>query len=122
MEAEISKSFVGSLLWKIERLAKPLLRAFGQNSEPPSIYEEDLEPLRRMLARIRASLRDSESRKIEDELHKLWVCELRELECSAEDIIEELEFQALAKQKLTEFQSQLRTMTGSTSDKILIST
>lgn len=113
-EKSINKGFVEGLLWSIDRLVKPLLKPFSRNSNPISIYEEDLEPLQRMLARIKATLKDSDNLAIRQrgrgrgEFLKLWVTELQALECSAEDIIEELEFQAFRKEKVAEFKTHLR--------------
>ncbi|GJN27061.1 hypothetical protein PR202_gb15044 [Eleusine coracana subsp. coracana] len=90
-----------------KKLAAPLLHPFGPSSEPVALDDGDLEKLKSKLRRIRATLQAAEDRVVADDFVRLWLRELRDLEYAAEDVLEELEFEALRAARLEQFKAQL---------------
>ncbi|KAJ3677321.1 hypothetical protein LUZ60_003045 [Juncus effusus] len=98
---------LGSFFHTSKKLAAPILEQFGPSYLPAAIDDEDLERLKSKLARIRAALKDAEKFVCSDEAIKLWLRELRELEQSAEDVLERIEFESLRATKFEEFKLEL---------------
>ncbi|TVU14046.1 hypothetical protein EJB05_37491, partial [Eragrostis curvula] len=101
------RDFLGDFALRAKRLAASVLQPFGPSSEPSSIDDGELDKLKSKLKRIRATLRDAEDRVVADESSKLWLRELRDVEHAAEDVLEELEFEALRATRLEPFKAQL---------------
>ncbi|KAK3144953.1 hypothetical protein QOZ80_4AG0320300 [Eleusine coracana subsp. coracana] len=101
------RNFLGDFALRAKRLAAPLLQPFGPSSEPSTIDDGELDKLKSKLKRINATLRDAENLVVSDESAKLWLRELRDLEHAAEDVLEELEFEALRATLLEPFKAQL---------------
>ncbi|KAH7843918.1 hypothetical protein Vadar_022401 [Vaccinium darrowii] len=58
-------------------------------------FEGDLKKLKRRLKNIQALLRDAEKGKIESEALKEWLKSLKSATCDAENVLGELEYEAL---------------------------
>ncbi|GJN27837.1 hypothetical protein PR202_gb15891 [Eleusine coracana subsp. coracana] len=101
------QNFLGDFALRAKRLAAPLLQPFGPSSEPSTIDDGELDKLKSKLKRINATLRDAENLVVSDESAKLWLRELRDLEHASEDVLEELEFEALRATRLEPFKAQL---------------
>uniref|UniRef100_A0A0E0H343 NB-ARC domain-containing protein n=1 Tax=Oryza nivara TaxID=4536 RepID=A0A0E0H343_ORYNI len=89
--------------FRAKRLAAPLLQPFGRASEAVALDGAEIDGLRR----IRAALRAAEERVVTDDFVRLWLRELEDLERMAEDVLEELEFEALRASRLERFKLQL---------------
>ena len=101
------RDFLDDFTFRAKRLAAPLLHKFGPSSEPSAIDDGELDKLRSRLRRIRATLRAAEDRVVADHFVALWLRELRDLEHAAEDVLEELEFEALRAARLEGFKAHL---------------
>ncbi|KAL6652399.1 hypothetical protein ACP70R_011324 [Stipagrostis hirtigluma subsp. patula] len=101
------RDLLDDFAFRAKRLAAPLLQPFGPFSEPGCIDDEELNKLKSKLKRIRATLRAAEDRVVADDFVRLWLRELRDLEHAAEDVLEELEFEALRSARLEQFKIQL---------------
>nr|CAB3487620.1 unnamed protein product [Digitaria exilis] len=101
------RDFLDDFAFRAKRLAAPLLRPFGPSAEPAAVDDAELDRLKAKLRRIRATLRAAEDRVVADEFVALWLRELRDLEHAAEDVLEELEFEALRSARLEGFKAQL---------------
>ncbi|RLM75535.1 hypothetical protein C2845_PM15G14150 [Panicum miliaceum] len=101
------RDFLDDFSFRAKRLAAPLLRPFGPSAEPGAVDDGELDKLRAKLRRIRATLRAAEDRVVADDFVALWLRELRDLEHAAEDVLEELEFEALRAARLEGFKAQL---------------
>jgi hypothetical protein len=88
------RDFLDDFAFRAKRLLAPLLQPFGPSSEPSAIDEGELDKLKSKLKRTRAALRAAEDRVVADDFVRLWLQELRDLEHAAEDVLEELEFEA----------------------------
>ncbi|KAL5215241.1 hypothetical protein ABZP36_004393 [Zizania latifolia] len=88
--------------FRAKRLAAALLDPFGHASETVV-----LGGVRSRLRRIRAALRAAEKRVVTDDFVRLWLRELEDLAHMAEDVLEELEFEALRASRLEQFKLQL---------------
>ncbi|CAL5026478.1 unnamed protein product [Urochloa decumbens] len=108
------RDFLDDFAFRAKRLAAPLLRPFGPAAEPAAVDDAELDKLKTKLRRIRATLRAAEDRAVADDSVALWLRELRDLEHAAEDVLEELEFEALRAARLEGFKAQLlRSCAGS---------
>lgn len=101
------RDFLDDFAFRAKRLAAPLLQPFGPSSEPSAVGDGELDRLKSKLKRIRATLRAAEDRVVTDDFVALWLRELRDLEHAAEDVLEELEFEALRAARLELFKAQL---------------
>ncbi|CAN6235606.1 unnamed protein product [Urochloa humidicola] len=101
------RDFLDDFAFRAKRLAAPLLRPFGPSAEPAAVDDAELDKLKAKLRRIRATLRAAEDRVVADDSVALWLRELRDLEHAAEDVLEELEFEALRAARLEGFKAQL---------------
>lgn len=101
------RNFLDDFAFRAKRLAAPLLRPFGPSAEPGAVDDAELDRLKSKLRRIRATLRAAEDRVVADDFVALWLRELRDLEHASEDVLEELEFEALRAARLEGFKAQL---------------
>ncbi|CAD6263072.1 unnamed protein product [Miscanthus lutarioriparius] len=111
------RDFLDDFTFRAKRLAAPLLHKFGPSSEPGAVDDAELDKLRSRLRRIRATLRAAEDRVVADEFVALGLRELRDLEHAAEDVLEELEFEALRAARLEEFKAHLLRTSASAGGK-----
>ncbi|KAL6903514.1 hypothetical protein ACP4OV_004327 [Aristida adscensionis] len=105
--ADDLRDLLDDFAFRAKRLAAPLLQPFGPSSEPGAVDPGELDKLKSKLRRIRATLRAAEDRVVADDFVRLWLRELRDLEHAAEDVLEELEFEALRAARLEQFKAQL---------------
>ncbi|XP_072956553.1 uncharacterized protein [Typha angustifolia] len=101
------KNALESFIFTSTKLSKPILQTFGPLSVPITIDEDDLKNLRSKHNRIRATLKGAETLAVADESVKLWLRELRDIELSVEDILEEIEFESLRANQLEDFKVEL---------------
>ncbi|KAJ3670297.1 hypothetical protein LUZ60_010621 [Juncus effusus] len=101
------KDAVGAFYYASMKLATPILKKFGSGSKPAPLDEEELEQLKSKLEGIRALLKEADRLSISDESVKLWLRELRDLECSAEDVLEEIDFESIRSTRLEKFKVEL---------------
>ncbi|CAK9154014.1 unnamed protein product, partial [Ilex paraguariensis] len=89
----IIEVFLGAFLSVLfDRLASCELLKFARSE---GIFTQ-LTKLHKLLSTIRAVLNDAEAKQIRDETVKLWLAELRDLAYDVDDLVDEIETEALA--------------------------
>ncbi|KAJ3693599.1 hypothetical protein LUZ60_009079 [Juncus effusus] len=86
---------LGALISSFSSLAIKLLPQTSSSSDEDHANEKELDKLMKTLKRIKATLHDAEEREIEDESVKLWVKELKQVAYSAEDVLDEYQYEVL---------------------------
>nr|XP_018674732.1 PREDICTED: putative disease resistance RPP13-like protein 1 [Musa acuminata subsp. malaccensis] len=83
------------IMWTVDKLRALATTAASSSAEPRKEVEEELRKLQRTMLRIQAELDDSEEQDIRDEPVRLWLSELKDVACDAQDAVEEYEYQVL---------------------------
>ena len=101
--AELAFIIIGNVLEKLGSVAYPEFGlAWG--------FKSDLRKLERTMSIIREVLLDAEKRQASDSLLRIWLGQLNDILHDAEDVFDEIEYQALRKQVVATY--------GSTSTKV----
>jgi Rx N-terminal domain len=103
---EVMKS-LESFLHTSKKLALPLGKRFNHSSKPTFIDQEVLSRLKLKMEAIRATLVKADVLGMDDAWDRLWLRELRDLECWAEDVVEEIQFESMKATRLEEFKLEL---------------
>ncbi|KAJ4757277.1 NBS-LRR-like resistance protein [Rhynchospora pubera] len=94
------------------KLASPLCKKFNHFSKPTFIDDKALKKLKLKMEAIRATLIKADALAMNDVQDRLWLRELRNLECCAEDVVEKLQFESMRTTRLEEFKLELLTRKG----------
>ncbi|XP_059462828.1 putative disease resistance protein RGA3 [Corylus avellana] len=101
--AELAFGIIGNVIEKLGFVAyQEFCLAWG--------FKSDLEKLQHTMSIIKVVLLDAEKKQASDPLLRLWIGQLNDVLYDAEDVLEEIEYQALRKQVVATY--------GSTSTKV----
>jgi hypothetical protein len=101
--AEIAYGIIGNVIEKLGSVAyQEFSLAWG--------FKSDLKKLERTMSTIKEVLLDAEKKQASDRLLRLWLGQLNDVLHDAEDVLDEIEYQALRKQVVATY--------GSTSTKV----
>lgn len=96
-----------SFLHTSKKLALPLRKRFTHSSKPAFVDGEAIARLKLKMEAIRATLVKADALKMDDAQDRLWLRELRDLECWAEDVVEEIQFESMKATRFEEFKLEL---------------
>ncbi|XP_042403014.1 disease resistance protein RGA2-like isoform X2 [Zingiber officinale] len=78
----------------------------SSSSSPHNNIEQEMRKLRKTMRRIQAKLADSEEEnQVKSHSEKLWLSELKDVACEAEDVVEEYEYEVMRSRQLHESNS-----------------
>ncbi|KAJ3708980.1 hypothetical protein LUZ61_012685 [Rhynchospora tenuis] len=101
------KKPIEAFVYASTKLALPLRKPFGHSSKPTFVDEEALAKLKLKMEAIRATLVKADALAMNDAQDRVWLRELRDLECWAEDVVEEIQFESMRNTRLEQFKLEL---------------
>ncbi|KAJ1704457.1 hypothetical protein LUZ63_004236 [Rhynchospora breviuscula] len=106
------KKPIEAFVYASTKLASPLRKPFTHSSKPTFVDEEALAKLKLKMEAIRVALVKADALAMNDAQDRVWLRELRDLECWAEDVVEEIQFESMRNTRLEQFKLELMLRSG----------